>query len=237
MNQTQEFLPRWLKTWFALTFIGTILWVIMEWPRGRPRPLIMALLILGWMAAVRYREAMRQHLRLGKRGGAILCVLIGWVVGMALELSITGTAGKPGGFAADPINSFLAAQGYYWTYPLLALLLIRRFHFTYWEIFFAAGLVSIIETFILGVISALLSPLVVLAPFIFAFYVTLYGVLISIPLLFVDEKIFWDSKFTPISRIKAFIITFLILGAGNWLIFGAWSFLIQSLGVDVSGAI
>ncbi len=225
------------KIWFVLTLLGAVWFVLEEWPRGKPRPLIIVSLILVWIIVARYRNAIRERLHLKKTGGAALCILIGWAVGMAIEISITGTTGKPGGLAGDTMSSFLLAQGLYWTYPLIALLLIRRFHFTYWEVFFAAGLTSIIEMVVLGIFSILLSPLIFLFPFVFAFYIAVYGAMISIPLLFVDEKVFWDNKFTPVSRAKAFVITFFILGVGNWLIFGVWSLLLKTLGVDISGAI
>lgn len=225
------------KFWFPLTLTGAVIFILSEWPKSGPRSFLIVSLILSWMFAVPHRNTLQKLLHLEKTGRAIFCIITGWFVGMVIELSISGPTGNMGGLAANSFHSFLLAQGYYWTFPMLALVLIRKFNFSYWEIFFAAGLSSILEMFVLGIFKTLLSPVIVLAPAVFAIYITIYGMMIAIPLLFIDEKTFWKEQHQTVSRKKAFLITFLVLGVGNWLIYGIWAMTLQAVGVNISGGL
>ncbi len=87
----------------------------------------------------------------------------------------------------------------------------------------------------IGVFHMLLSWWAFAFPFVLAFYVAVYGVMIAIPLLFVDECTFWLPGVRTQSRFKTFVITFLILGMGNWCIYGVWTQILKFLKVDLSG--
>ncbi len=113
---------------------------------------------------IRARLQIRQH-------PAVAFVALAWLVGMMLELGLSGKGNSYGGLHPKTIPSFILAQCYYIPISLIGLYLIRRYHYSLREVFFAGGLCSLYEMLAYGVVMMVAAPWG--APFTLAYYYTL----------------------------------------------------------------
>ena len=194
-------------------------------------PLLSVSFLAGILAHERFR--LRERIRLSRRQAAVAFVIISWAVGMLYELTISSGGNSFGGMHPKTVPSFIIAQGFYVTLPLLALVLIRRFHYTFQEVFFAAGLVSAWEVVALG-IPMLLSGNIVFAPLLLAYYFVTYAMCLTWALIIVDEKLLWDRRDPKIPPWRK-ILYGLPLCVVTWLICAAWGTAVARLFNDFEG--
>ena len=197
----------------SLTIPGWSLWIYF---------LVFAVLLL-----IDKRHPLSSRIHLSPKQSIILFIILSWATGMILEAFLPGV----GGMHKKTIPSFILAQGYYIPFAIIMLWLIRKHHYTYWEAFFAAGLASIWESvFILrGVTLFLFSPFFLLTPLVFMMYVTTYGALVGIPLLFIDEKLLWGKEVNEITQKQKMIKGIFIAGLGGIVVYILWMFIMNIL--------
>ena len=196
------FLGRQLRDvplWVALGVIFSLV-VAANSDEGSPRspfgflevPLFL-LMIAGIWADRRFGFAFR--IAMSRRGAAVAYVLLSWTAGMIYELTLTQTGEGVGGLHADTTASFLLGQGIYIPASVTSLIVIRWFRLSFREAFFYAAGFSLAEGLVFtGVLLAtLLSPQVVLAPLMFAYYALVYGCILAMPLLAIDERLLWAA--------------------------------------------
>jgi len=210
-----------LKSFFIASAIGFI-FVTIVIPGWNLLSYFISFMLL---LAVSKKYSIKDRFRLTPKQAVILFIILSWFSGMMLEALLPGV----GGMHSKTIPSFILAQGYYWPFALIMLWLIKKHHFTFWEAFFAAGLASIWEsTFILrGVVMTLISPFFFLAPFVFAMYTATYGIIVGLPLLFINEKLLWAKVEKPISLRQKLIKGIFIAGIGSMVTYVIWLILMN----------
>jgi hypothetical protein len=156
----------------------------------------------------------------------LVYVALSWLVAMAYELSLSEGVGSFGGFHERTIPSFLLAQGYYLPFAILGLFLIRRYRYTFQELFLAAGAASVYEAMQIGVPGFLASPLFFLLPLVIGYYVLVYGMFLAWPLIVIDERTLWSPKGREIGFGRKVLLG-IGLGGVCWLLQGMWSLLLS----------
>lgn len=174
----------------------------------------------------RGRHGRPPRLALSGRGAALAFLLGSWLTGMLYELSLrTGVAGF-GGMHPDTATSFLLAQGFYVPFAVGGWLLARRYGYSAENVFWAGALSCLYELLTVGVVTLIRQPnLLPLAPLLGGYYLTVYGYILALPLLFVDERGLWGPAPRPISRGRKALYG-LLLGAACWVAFLCWAWLV-----------
>jgi hypothetical protein len=161
--------------------------------------------------------------QLSGRWAAIAFVVLSWLSGMLYELTLTHEGSMFGGFASTASASFSLAQGWYPTFALLGLFLLRRYRYTFSELFFAAGAASIFEVVMIALPAIVAVPF--MAPLTLAYFVTVYGLFLTWPLLFINERRLWSEPGHAISFMRK-ILYGVAAGWISWLTFGLLSMLL-----------
>lgn len=158
-------------------------------------PFLTITFLTGMWLNRRYR--LRDRVRLSARAALFVFILLSWLAGMLLELTLREGDGSYGGLHPETVSSFVLAQGFYLPLAVLGALVIRHFRFRLQDAYLAGGFVAAYEALTLGLPMMLqIGPLaaVVLA----AYYFTVYANLLAWPLVFVDERLLWSKKRRPI---------------------------------------
>ncbi len=223
---------RWSRTARIVIFLGaaySALGVVLSdhstgsalWPLD-------ALLMLLFAGGLwwRGRRGRPPHLALSGRGAALAFLLGSWLTGTLYELSLrTGVTGF-GGMHPDTATSFLLAQGFYVPFAVGGWLLARRYGYSAENVFWAGALSCLYEMLTVGVPALIRQPnLLPLAPLLGGYYLTVYGYILALPLLFVDERGLWGAAPRPISRGRKALYG-LLLGPVCWAIFVGWAWLV-----------
>ncbi len=191
----------------------------------------LALLILG------RRLKFKERLPLTPTSAAMIFCAVSWLNSMLYELTLSHAPGKYGGMhnVAQPttIGSFIIAQGFYVPLTILGLILVHRYHITFRELFFVAGMTSIYEAVTVGV-PAMVSPLFFLSPIVIAYYFVVYSRFLSMGLLVVDERLLWSTNGHLISFPRKLLLGSL-LGVVCWICFVTWGELAIYLFNDFQG--
>jgi hypothetical protein len=190
-------------------------------------PLLMAVFIGGLWRLSRRPGRLPQSVRSG-RWSAVLFVAGSWLTGMLYELSLrTGPAGF-GGMHPDTATSFLWAQGYYVPFALGGWWLARRFGYSLEDVFWAGALSSLYEMLTVGAPAIAANPaLLPVAPLLAGCYLTAYGLILAMPLLFLDERALWGCPPRRMTR-RGRIAAGAALGLGCWAAFLGWVALVGS---------
>ena len=204
-----------LTFWYLLGLANIVLWWLtlgIGGPYWFTESLLYLIFFLGLWLDSRYH--FREKLTLS-RGKAVFLYFVIFLVGsMVYELSLSPTIGSFSGHHPKPIPSFIIIFGFYLALALFNLFLIRRYHYTFKELYFSAGAASLTEGIVFNgvLIAVLLSPTFFLAPLAFAYYMLIYGVIFCMPLVFIREELLWSPSETTISfrrkMLYAFIATF-----------------------------
>ncbi|GEM_PF-4512376 len=207
-----------IKFWFVLALIQVVLWRFStgQFELGGPywfvEPLLYLVFFLGLWLDSRYH--FREKLTLSRGKAVFLYFVIFLATAMIYELSLSPTIGSFSAHHPKPIPSFITIFGMYLALAIFNFFLIRRYRYTFKELYFAAGAASLTEgvVFIGVLIGILLSPMFFLAPLTFAYYMLVYGVIFCMPFVFIREELLWSRAETAISfwrkMIYAFISTF-----------------------------
>lgn len=178
---------------------------------------------------IRFRDTRRGPGRLQLRGWRAVGVMlvIGWMVGMLIEFTLTTDGDGFGGLHPDTVPSFILAQGYYLPAVLFTWAATRRYGLDTRRAFFFAGAMAWWEALTFGVV-AMLSPFFFLAPFLLAYYVATYALCGMGGLLVVDASTVGSSRSRSISD-RRLLGYGAIAGAAAWVIFMAWAVLASHL--------
>lgn len=217
-----------IKLWVTAALLFSLLATVTGQDFKSPLGFLDPLLMIGFLAGIQLnkRFRLRGHWEWSGRQAAVFYVACSWLIGMLIELSIQESPGNFGGLHPKTLPSFILAQGYYLPLALLSLWLVRRYHYTFWELFFVGSLISLYEALQFGVPGVLFSPLFFLTPLVFAYYTVVYAQLLNWGLLFVDERQLWHRSAVAIPRWRKWLYGFL-LGLVCWAIFALWGSLMN----------
>jgi hypothetical protein len=218
-------LVRWIGTievWIGLSLAFTFLMHLSGDATGSTvwflDPLLSVLfLFLMW---AKQRQRWPTQFTCSRKISAISFVIIGWAGGMIYEFTLSESGTSYGGMHAKSIPSFILAQGWYIPLVLWGLWLVRRYQFTFRDLFFVAGMTCSYEAILFG-IPMVLSPSFVLSPIVLAYYFVVYSRFLSTGLLLVDERQLWSKKFRKIS-FRRKLMHGVLMCIGCWIIFALW---------------
>jgi hypothetical protein len=187
-------------------------------------PLLMAVFIAGLWRARRQGGAPFGHAT--RLPPALLFIGGSWLAGMTYELALrTGPTGF-GGMAPDTGASFLLAQGFYVPFAIGGWWLARRYGYSLQDVFWTGALGSLYEAITAGATTVVAQPaLLPLAPLMAGYYLTVYGYILAMPLLFVDEQRLWAATARPRTRWRKAIYG-VVLGLVCWAVFVGWAALL-----------
>lgn len=178
-------------------------------------PLLYTILLLGiW---VNRKYGFRKRFSLSRWGAAFLFIGLSIVTRMFYETSL---AFGPEGIGWAHYEPFILHSI---IYAIIGYFLIRKFCFTFQDVFFISGAVSLFEAFMFGY----LFPLSLFTPFILAYYFLVYALYLCIPLIFIDEKLLWRKEGScPQIRMIWKIVLGVLMGLASWTLPGVFSWLL-----------
>ncbi len=187
-------------------------------------PLLMGVFVFGlWRYSRRGRDHALSAAPRGRLSPAVLFIGGSWLTGMLYELALrTGPAGF-GGMAPDTATSFLLAQGFYVPFAAGGWWLARRYGYTFADVFWTGALSCFYEALTAGATAVAAQPaLLPLAPLLAGYYLTVYGYILAMPLLFMDEQRIWAASPRPLSvwRKAGYGVA---LGLVCWVAFVGWA--------------
>jgi hypothetical protein len=217
----------WIITALCFTVLTRLSNDVVEWtsPLWFIDPLLMLSLLMGRWLKERFHW---QPVKFSHRQAAPVFIVLAWLVGMLYELTLSESPGNIGGFHPKTIPSFVLAQGFYLPYAVLSYFLIRKFHLSFRDVFLVGGIVCLYEALQYGVPGTLFSPLFFLTPLVLAYYVVVYALMLTWPLLVVDETLLWHGNKPTLPWWRKVFYS-LILGITCWLIAGLWGELTAKL--------
>jgi hypothetical protein len=185
-------------------------------------PILLGVFALGFF--VRDRLPLR---RFSACVGAFIYIAGVWLTSMLYELSLrTGETGF-GGMHPETMTSFILAQGFYIPFAFGGWWLARRHAYSFRDVFWTGALSSLYEMITVGEAAVLNSPnLLVVAPLLAGYYLTVYGLLLAMPLLFNDEKTLWQAAPRIIPAWRK-VIWGILLGLLCWVTFVGWAALVE----------
>ncbi len=178
-------------------------------------PLLYLIFFLGLWLDSRYH--FREKLTLSRGKAVVLYFVISLATAMVYEITLSPSLGSLESFSG--YHMFVS----YLAFVLFNLFLIHRYHYTFKELYFAAGAASLLEGVVFngGLTAGILSPTFFLAPLTFAYYMLVYGMIFCMPFIFIREELLWSGVEISISfwrkMLYAFISTFF-----GWLIWVGW---------------
>jgi len=210
-------LLRNIKFWYLLGLAGfALLWFgVGGGPYKYSEVLLYFIFFLGLWLDSRYH--FREKLTLSRGKAVFLYFVIFLTTATVYEVSLSPTLVLFSNYHPQPIPAFINIIGLYLAFSIFNFFLIRRYHYTFKELYFAGGAASLWEGLVytrelLGVI---LSPMFFLAPLTFAYYTLVYGVIFCMPFIFIREELLWSPVETTISfwrkMLYASISTFFVL--------------------------
>lgn len=190
-------------------------------------PLLLGVFVFGlWRYSRRGRDHALPAAPPGRLSPAVLFIGGSWLTGMLYELALrTGPTGF-GGMAPDTATSFLLAQGYYVPFAVGGWWLARRYGYTFADVFWTGALSCFYEALTAGATAVAAQPaLLPLAPLLAGYYLTVYGYILAMPLLFMDERRVWAAAPRPIT-LRRKIAYGVALGLLCWAAFVGWAVLV-----------
>jgi len=215
-------LLRNIKFWYFLGLAGAaLLWFVHgeKGPYWFVEPLLYFTFFTGLWLDSRYH--FRKRLAPSRWKAAFAYFGIFLATAMVYEVSLFQVNARSlGSHHPKAIPSLIIIFGSYLVFSLFNLFLIRRYHYTFKELYFAAGAASLTEGVVFnGVLTAvLLSPMFFLAPLTFAYYMLVYGVIFCMPFVFIQEKLLWSRVENTISFRRKILYAFI----ATWLGYIVW---------------
>ena len=212
--------PRWLWLVVGLGLAYGALGWLMERGTGASRLWWLdPLLLVGFVVGL-WRRGYRQF---GGRWAGLTFIALSWLTGMLYELSLRTGATGFGGMHPDTATSFLLAQGYYFPYALGGWWLARRYGYALPQLFLTGALAALYEMAVSGAPKMLAAPdLWLLTPLVIGYFLAVYGLILTMPLLFIDPRAVWAATSRPIST---WGVAWRAVGFGLlcWVAFGVWA--------------
>ncbi len=185
------------------------------------------LLVLGFVVLLWRRDRKPTLGRPEGRQGAFFFIAGSWLTGMLFELSLRTGATGFGGMHPDTGMSFLLAQGFYVPFAAGGWWLARRFGYGLEDVFWTGALSSLYEMLTLGATALGGDPaLLPLAPLLIGYYLMVYGLILAMPLLFIDERRLWRESPRPISW-RGKLLWGVGLGMLCWVCFVGWAIVVD----------
>jgi hypothetical protein len=185
-------------------------------------PLLLAGFAAGLWLRGRYPHRW-PRVRLPERPAAVFFIGGSWLTGMLYELSLrTGPTGF-GGMHPETGLSFLLAQGHYIPFAVGGWWLARRYGYSLTDVFWTGALASLYELVTAGgPAMAAAGGLWPLTPLLAGYYLYVYALILTMPLLFLDERSLWRDDPRPITAWgKAWRAA--LFGLLYWVIFVGWA--------------
>lgn len=159
----------------------------------------------------------------GRPAFVLIYISISLATGLGNELSLEH---------AHMLPALAVLLGFYIPFSALSLFLIHRYRLTFSDVYLMGVAASLTEGMLFGsaLTSAVFSPLFFLAPFLLAYYGLVYGAVLAMPLVFLDERQLWSGTDNPLPLWRKLGYGFVIAFA-SYLCFAGWGFLLT----DVSG--
>lgn len=208
-----------LHVWLGEGADSSVLWFL--------APLLLGVFVFGlWRYSRRGRDHVLPAAAPGRLSPALLFIGGSWLTGMLYELALrTGPTGF-GGMAPDTATSFLLAQGFYVPFAAGGWWLARRHGYTFTDVFWTGALSCLYEALTAGATAVAAQPaLLPLALLMAGYYLTVYGYILALPLLFMDERKLWAAAPRSISTRRK-IAYGVALGLVCWLAFVGWAALV-----------
>ena len=206
-----------IKFWYLLGLIGAVLlWLTQDGGSYWFAELFLYITFFFGLWLDSYYH-FRERITLSRGKAVFLYFVIFLATAMVYETTLSPSL--------ESLESFSGYHMFvsYLAFAIFNLFLIRRYHYTFKELYFAAGAASLLEGVVFNgaLIVVLLSPTFFLAPLTFAYYMLVYGVIFCMPFVFIREELLWGPVETTISfwrkMLYAFILTFF-----GWLIWVGW---------------
>jgi len=218
--------PRWLWLVVGLGLAyGALAW-LMERGAGASRLWWLdPLLLIGFAAGLWYQRHAQP--RGGRRWAGFLFIALAWLTGMLYELSLRTGATGFGGMHPDTATSFLLAQGHYVPYVVGGWWLARRYGYDLPQVFLTGALAALYEITFSGAPRMLAAPnLWLLTPLVIGYYLTVYGLILAVPLLFIDPRDLWAATSRPITT---WGVAWRAVGFGVlcWVLFTTWAAIVM----------
>lgn len=188
------------------------------------------LLLLGYAGGL-WRLSRRQgdgRWLLDARRSAVVFIFLSWLTGMLYELSLRTGATGFGGLHPDTATSFIWAQGYYIPFAVGGWWLVRRYGYGLGAAFLTGALASLYEVATVGVPGLVAAPwLLPLAPLMLGYYLLVYAVFLTMPLLFIDPRGLWAAE--P-RRLSLWGVAWrgVVFGALCWVAYTGWAWAVVS---------
>jgi hypothetical protein len=157
------------------------------------------------------------------QGSGIAYIFLSWFFGMLFELTLSSGPGGIGGMHPNTAISFLVAQGFYIPFAILGLHLIRKYHFTFKELYLASIAAAMAEGIVFNHIipMVLFSPLFFLIPLVVAYYGLVYALFLCMPLIFINPQSLYSENFKEIT-LKRKIIYGFVISILSFIIYAIW---------------
>ncbi len=209
------------RSWLVAALVTTLL---LGWNGDEASSIawLNPLLFVGALA-VRWhdRRSGRARLTLGRWATTGMFVIVGWAIGMVVELTIAAGGDGFGGMHPDTGPSFVIAQGYYIPAVLLTLWAVRRYGLDERRAFWFAGAMAWWEALTFGVV-AMISPAFPLAPILAAYYVATYALCGMAGMLVVDHRVLHTASPRSIST-RRLVGYGVAAGTASWAAFMLWA--------------
>ena len=215
---SESFSGRGMKVftvWFIVGIIGFFLlqlnagWTLFSSPAHILEPLLYIVLLLGIWANRKYN--FRKLFSLSRPKAALLFIGLSILTAMIYETTI---AFAPEGARWAHYQEILP---FYIPYAIIGYFLIRKFCFTFQDVFFVSGAASFPESLMAGY----LFPPSPFSPFLLAYYFLVYSLYLCIPLIFIDEKLLWrkDGSYPKVPMVLK-IVMGILASTASWLLPG-----------------
>ena len=183
-----------IKFWYFLGLAGAALLALGldGGPYWFAESLLYLIFFLGLWLDSRYHFRERMTLSRGKAVFLYFVILL--ATATVYEVSLSTDLGLFSNYHPKPISAFIIIIGLYLSFAVFNLFLIRRYHYTFKELYFSAGVASLWEGLIYtgGLTAVILSPGFLLAPLVFAYYMLIYGIIFCMPFVFIREELLWS---------------------------------------------
>jgi hypothetical protein len=221
-----------IKLWVILALVFVVMmWVGTGGKMGDGSPLwfLDPLRTLTFLVGLVINERfhLRERLKLSRGQAIVLFLLLSWISGMAFELTLVDEQDPGGGILLLQGQYFITIQAGYLPLTVLGFLLIRKFHYTLREVFFAGALTCLWEVVTQGIpMMRAGNPITI--PILIAYYMIAYSLILTWPLIFIDEKLLWDTG-SPRMPSWAKILLGIPLGILNMLLYGGWGVVVEKM--------
>lgn len=196
-------------------------------PEGSPLGFLDALRTITFLIGISVSaiRRWRDRINLSRGTAVVLFLVLSWLSGMAFELTLTEEGSRH--ILLLGWKYFITIQAAYIPLTVLGFFLIRRYHYTIKEVFFAGALTCLYEVAVQG-IPMMRAGNALFIPITSAYYMVAYSLIITWPLIIINEKRLWDTRATKAPS-WAKIALGIPLGILNMFLYAGWGALLSRM--------